>query len=341
MRFSEVCLESFGYHLPDDAISSDQIEKQLFPLYQKIGCEQGQLEKMTGISERKIWPTGTLPSSVATVAGKKALENSSLKPSEIDLIVFTGVCRDSLEPSTANVIHHNLELSPHCLTFDISNACIGFLNGVLVASNMIESGQINSAMIMTGENAGPLYEYTIPKLLEENNANAFRKSLASLTLGSGATAFLLSRKKQFNTKPLILGGTGMTDSSGHALCKGNGNVNQLQMETDTTGLMKQGLALTASSWEKFKKEMEWDNDTPSHILTHQISRSHHEKCFSLLNIDPKKGYSFLKNMGNTGSAGAPLSLALEAEKNTFKKDEYIALLGIGSGINTMMLGIVW
>ena len=52
------------------------------------------------------------------------------------------------------------------MAFDISNACLGFLNGILVASNMIELGQIKTALIVTGENSGPLYHKTIPSLLE-------------------------------------------------------------------------------------------------------------------------------------------------------------------------------
>ena len=176
MRYSEVYLESTGYTLPDQILTSEDIETKLAPLYEKIHCAKGRLEQLTGIKERRIWPLGTLPSTIASAAGKKALANANMDPSEIDLVIHTGVCRDALEPSTAHLVHHNLKLSPHCLAFDLSNACVGFLNAITVASNMIEIGQIKTALIVTGENAGPLYETTIPNLLKNDDPNIFKES---------------------------------------------------------------------------------------------------------------------------------------------------------------------
>ena len=115
----------------------------------------------------------------------------------------------------------------------------------------------------------------------------------------------------------------------------------LYMETNTEKLMLKGLALLQVSWEFFKKEMEWTNDTADHFLTHQISLSHHHKCFKLLGLEEKKAHPYIAQLGNTGSAAAPLALVLAAESGAFNKGDKLALLGIGSGVNTMMLGIQW
>lgn len=341
MHYSEVCLESFGYHLPEQAITSEEIECKLSRLYEHLRIPKGRLEALTGIKERKIWPSGTLPSDIASEAGKKALENCHLNAQDIDLVIFTGVCRNALEPSTANVVHHNLKLSPHCMSFDISNACIGFLNGMTVAANMIEMKQVRNALIVTGENAAPLYDNILPKLSELKDEEMFRNSLASLTLGSAAVAFVMTHKDISKNQHKLIGGVGQCDSSGHNLCIGNGDTRALSMQTDTVNLMKKGLILSQITWELFKRKIEWDNTTPDHILTHQISQSHHNKCFELLKLQQEKGYCFIENLGNTGSAAAPLSLALAHEQGHFKAKDKIALLGIGSGLNTLMLGIKW
>ena len=342
MRYSGVCLESCHYSLPEKIVTSEAIESELEEnLYTILGCPKGHLEALTGIQERRIWEPGTLPSTIATEAAKKTLAASGTRPEDIDVVIYTGVCRDQLEPSTANLVHFNLGLSSTCFAFDISNACVGFLNGMLIAANMIEIGQIKRALVVTGENAGPLYSSLLPKLAQAKDPLQFRKSLASLTLGSAGVAMILTKEDISNTGHKLLGAVALTDSAGHDLCKGYGDVNSLTMETDTVNLMKRGLYLSQKSWEIFKKHLEWDNDTPDHVITHQISRNHQKKCLELLGLSLEKGHSHINFLGNTGSAAAPLSLAQGMENSSFKKGEKIALLGIGSGINTMMMGLEW
>ena len=71
MQYKNVCLEAFGYVLPDEVISSSQIETWLAPLYQRLRLPEGRLELMTGIRERRFWPAGMLPS-------EKSVENSDI-----------------------------------------------------------------------------------------------------------------------------------------------------------------------------------------------------------------------------------------------------------------------
>jgi len=51
------------------------------------------------------------------------------------LLVTTSVCRDFIEPSTASVVHGGLELPKTCLSFDVGNACLAFLNGIDIAAS--------------------------------------------------------------------------------------------------------------------------------------------------------------------------------------------------------------
>ena len=45
--------------------------------------------------------------------------------------------------------------------------------------------------------------------------------------------------------------------------------------------------------------------------------------------------------GNTGSAAVPLTLLKLQELNKIKSGDHIALLGIGSGLSSIMMGIKW
>lgn len=341
MRYGKVCLETVGYHLPEEVLTSSDIESQLSPIYEALNIQPGRLELLTGVKERRIWPIGTRPSTVASEAAKMALSQSELEAKDIDLLMHTGVCRDALEPATACVVANNLKLDPHCMLLDISNACLGFLNGITLASNMIELGQIDNAMIVSGENAGPIYNDVIADLLKNPSFDNIRNNLASMTLGSGAVAFILRRKEHFPSGHSILGGIAQNDSSGHHYCEGQGDIYHQRMKTDTSKMMSKGLILSQITWELFKQELSWDNETPAHILNHQVSLAHQQKAFELLKLDPKKGYCDLRTLGNTGSVATPLSLAMRSQKGVFKKGEKLALLGIGSGLNCLMLGVEW
>lgn len=341
MRYQQVCIESTGYCLPEQVLTSQEIELQLAPLWEKLHYQHGYLESLTGIKERRIWPIGTPPSKVASKAAQAAMDQGRIVAGEVDLIIHTGVCRDASEPSTANIVHHLLGLSPHCIPFDVSNACLGFLNGLTIAANMIELGQIKTALVVSGENSAPIYQDTVEILLKNPSETALRKHLANLTLGSGAVAFVLQHKDVSQRQHSFLGGIAQTDNKSHHLCKGHGDLYHQSMETDTLQLMKKGLIISQVTWELFKNHLGWRDETPDHIFNHQVSRSHQAKVFSMLGLDAKEAYSDMENLGNTGTVATPLSLVLRQNEGKIKSGDKIAMLGIGSGLNCMMLGVQW
>ena len=159
MIFNSLRLHSYAYEEPENYYTSVEIEDQLSDLYTRAKLPQGRLELQTGIKRRGFWPKGTSPSSIATKAAEKILKN--FPRDKVDLLLHASVCRDFLEPATAAKVHFNLKLSPHCMISDLSNACLGVLSSILMAGQMIERGVIKTALIVSGENSGPLLEETI------------------------------------------------------------------------------------------------------------------------------------------------------------------------------------
>src|SRR4051794_34941609 len=100
MRYSRVFLESIGYELAPIVISTKELEARLEPLYKALRLPTGQLEALTGISERRWWPKDYSVAKGAAIAAKKALAASNIKSSEIDILIYAGVCREQLEPAT-------------------------------------------------------------------------------------------------------------------------------------------------------------------------------------------------------------------------------------------------
>lgn len=343
MKFNNVVIESFGYELSSESLSSDKIEERLAPLYQKLKLPEGRLQLMTGIIERRVWPLGTRPSDLSTLAAKNLFSKSQVKPEEVDLLIHASVCRDFLEPATASVVHANLNLSRHAMIFDLSNACLGVINAMVVAANMIENGQILTALIVSGENGGPLLENTINELLTNPNIDRknIKKYIANLTIGSAATAIMLTHKNLAPKAPRLLGGAVETDSSANHLCRGDGNTHSLVMETDSEELLKYGVALARTTWQSMLLELNWNHAGPDMVLTHQVGVAHEKITMESLELTDKKTFKTYPTLGNTGSSALPITLMKAAEAGLLVKGDKVAMLGIGSGLSSIMLGVQW
>lgn len=344
MIFQHTVFESYASYTADQSTTSEDIERRLAPLYQRLKLPEGRLELMTGIKERRHFKVGELPSTLSFEAGKRALDRRSIDPESIDLLIHASVCRNFLEPATASVVHHQLGLSPHCLFFDLSNACLGVLNALVVAATMIEKGQIKRALICSGENGAPLLEGTIKKLLNDESIDrkSVKKYFANLTIGSGAVAFILSHDSIAPEAPRLMGGSGMSKSDAVALCQGDGSPDSLMMETDSEALMHAGLELAKENWKKCQKALGLNalNKGDFHwVIGHQVGKAHEELLSKELQVDHLRTHRTYPHLGNTGSAALPLTLVELFDSGEINKGERLALLGIGSGLSSLMLGV--
>lgn len=344
MLYQRVCLSPPVRHAPPRVMRSEEIEQRLGPLYARLKLPEGRLELMSGIRERRFWPPGTMPSEAAAFAGEKALTAAGVTPERIGSLMFTSVSRDMMEPATASFVHRRLGLGPHCQVFDLSNACLGFLNGMVMTANMIELGQITHGLVVAGETAEDLVESTITHLLDDPTITrkSLKASFASLTIGSGAVAMVLSDRACLDTGHQLWGGAVRANSAHNDLCRGGRQGESgVLMATDSGELLKRGVETAALTWRDFCIQLAWDADSIDHFFCHQVGRAHADLLFSTLGLDPRKNFESLAGWGNVGSVSAPLTMALAVEQGVLRPGERAALLGIGSGINCLMLGIEW
>lgn len=347
MNFEKTALLALAHHVPDTAHTSDELEEKLSVVYDKLKLPKGRLELMTGIKERRLWPVGTRPSDLSTRAALNLKEENNQSFEDVDLLIHASVCRDFLEPSTASVVHANLSLNPGCMIFDLSNACLGVINGITMAAQMIERGQIRKALIVSGENGGPLVEDTISGLKEkvakgEINRKSIKKYIANLTIGSAATAILLGPNE--NNAPLLKHAVVRTDSSANILCQGDGNPHGLMMETDSEALMLKGVALAKETWAKFKEESGWREKDLNWVLTHQVGKAHEELTLKTLECQEVPTFRTYPYFGNTGSSALPLTLSMlnqSKDRPLNQTKGKVALMGIGSGLTSIILGLEW
>jgi 3-oxoacyl-[acyl-carrier-protein] synthase-3 len=348
MQYSKVCIESLGHVLPEDVVKSSELEEDLAGLYQTLRIPPGRIEAMTGIEERRFWDNPTPPSEVASEAGKIALKRAGIARGKIGALMHCSVCRDHLEPSTSIIVHDLLGLDPGCMTFDISNACLGFMSGMITVANMIELGQIEAGLVVAGENGRPVVDNTIKQLVADENPTRrkFKKAFASLTIGSGAVAAVLTHKDSSRSAHRLLGASCKAASQYNDLCRcspdmGFAEKAEPYMVTDSLHVMENGVQLAQDTWNQLKESLGWENDTPDRIFCHQIGLNHRNLLYKSLGLDVAKDFSTVQKLGNMGSVGLPLTLSMGLEAGVLEKGHKVAMMGIGSGLTSVMLGAEW
>jgi len=139
-----------GTYLPEQRVKSDHIMQEI-DTEKHYGMPYDWMSKQMGIIERRMVSDETLPSDLAIAAARKAFDSCpDFDPGLIDAIIFCGIERDRAEPATAHTIQNELKLNADYV-FDVSNACYGFVDGLQLASALVEAGSINYGLVLTGE----------------------------------------------------------------------------------------------------------------------------------------------------------------------------------------------
>lgn len=349
MQYKRVCIEAFGYHLPEKVVTSDSLEERLLPVYSKVNRSLGRLQLMTGIRERRVWDDNIPPSVPSTLAAEKAIAASAIDKRDIECLLHTSVSRDFLEPATATVVHDSLGLPPTATIFDISNACLGFVNGMITLANMIELGQIKAGIIVACESGKQLTEATIHHLLADENIDRGKLKLgfASLTMGCGAVSVVLTHSSISRTRHHIRGGIVRTASQHNGLCRVDADTcfydpeSFPAMHANFEGILRDGMPLVIDTWNAFQKELGWHEEDINRYFCHQVSAVHQDILFDTLKLDKSKGFSTVEFLGNVGSVSLPISMAIGIEQDRVRAGDKVVMMAAGSGLNSIMLGVEW
>jgi 3-oxoacyl-[acyl-carrier-protein] synthase-3 len=347
-RYENVCLEAIAYTLPEEVVTSAQIEARLGPLYQRLRLPEGRLELMSGIAQRRFWPPGTRPGEISAGTAEKALALAGLDRRQVGALVHGSVCRDFIEPATACAVHQRLGLSPQCIVYDVSNACLGLLNGMIQVADMIELGRISAGLVVGTESSRDLVEATIRHLNADASLSRedIKPAFASLTIGSGSAAVVLADRRQSRSGNRLLGGAVRAHSQQCHLCQGGSQQAadadaQSLMWTDSETLLHEGVAAAKETFAELLDCLGWRGEQVQKTFCHQVGRAHRKLLLDSLGLRPAADFTSFESLGNTGSVALPITAALGIERGHVRGGDRVALLGIGSGINVVMLGVDW
>ncbi len=399
MNYRHVYMESIGYELPAEVITSGDLEERLMPMYDALHIAPGQLEALTGIAERRWWDKGHALSDGAAAAARKALQASNVSAMDIGALIYSGVCRENYEPATACAVADKLGIRTDAYIYDISNACLGTLNGIIDIANRIELKQIRAGIVVSCESAREIVDTMIERMVQEKSMRLFSSSLATLTGGSGAAAVLLTDGSFANGGAhRLIGETTRAAPEHHRLCrwgitftpaelgrlmlspdKLRATIDEVMepevipaalreimtserippvlaslipsktlpramsefMSTDSVSVLKHGARLGVNTWASFLKAMGWARDHVDKVICHQVGEGHRETILKELGIAAEKDFSTYPYLGNMGTVSVPMTAAIADQRNFLKSGDRVGFLGIGSGLNCLMMGWEW
>tara|TARA_R110000868_G_C10343915_1_gene715554 strand:- start:76 stop:486 length:411 start_codon:yes stop_codon:yes gene_type:complete len=126
------------------------------------------------------------------------------------------------------------------------------------------------------------------------------------------------------------------------LCQGDTHgADALAMQTDSEALLVAGVQLAQETWEAFTTEVGWNKASFDRFICHQVGSTHRRKLYEALGLDLAKDFSTFETLGNTGSVALPATLAIAAQAGSIQRGDHVGLLGIGSGLNCLMLAMEW
>jgi 3-oxoacyl-[acyl-carrier-protein] synthase-3 len=241
-------------------------------------------------------------------------------------------------------------VSPEAAVYDVSNACLGVLSGITEIANRIELGQVRAGLVVACETAREINEVVIEQMRKSRSMDFFKRSLATLTGGSGAVAVLLTDGSFAASKRRkLLGWANRTAPRFHGLCRWGIEPAQPRdrhqyhqfTSTDSAAVLTHGVELGKETWQVFLQRLGWSPGEVDKVICHQVGSAHRETILNSLGISESRDFSTYPYLGNMGTVSLPLTAALAEDRGFLEPGDRVAFLGIGSGLNCLMLGLEW
>jgi 3-oxoacyl-[acyl-carrier-protein] synthase III len=294
-------IESLGVYLPPRIVSSHDVMQE---------CRQGgglQLERLTGIRNRRMAGDGIYSIDLALAAVAKCLENSRHPPIEIDLVICCNMSRFdgpdfqvTVEPGAATRLAGHFGFH-RALTFDVNNACAGMFTAIHLADAMFRAGQARVALIASGE-----YITHLTRTAQLEIEAMPDPRMACLTLGDCGAALILERTARdgagFHAIDLYTAGAYGDLSIAKPTDRSHGGA---VMFTDSRGLHEVAIPQSAVHVARTLRRIGWGKEDLRHVVIHQTSeRFFYEAAFQInerMEVECCDEHNMLNNLAERGN----------------------------------------
>jgi 3-oxoacyl-[acyl-carrier-protein] synthase-3 len=323
--------ESIGRKLPEHRVTSAEV------MASTRHHTHIDLERLTGIHERRVADAGENSLTLAVDAALDCLQHSTYSASDLDVVINCSITkyRDDMvsryEPTQSQSVAQAIG-APHALTFDLSNACAGMLTGVFVLNNWIRRGTIRRGMVVSGECISGLGRNAAAHV-----RNILSRELASLTLGDAGGAAIVDRAPDGVAG---IGTAGFTTLSEHSrLCLAHPARHEpgARMFTRAREIQRVAIASIPPLLREALDAANLDMNDIDWVIPHQTSARAIRKGMAdvseALGEAPRQpAVVTVDQFGNTASTTHFVALALYLQDGSLQKGERVALLALASGL---------
>ena len=329
-------LAAVGRHLPDTRLTTDDL------MSTTRHNTHIDLERLTGIHERRVSVGDEDSYSLAVKAAGNCLDKAQRDGSSLDVVINCSITKlrrgltQWLEPTTSGAIARTIG-APNAVIFDVSNACAGMLTGVTILNNWIRQGIVENGLVVSGEYISPL---------GDNAARHIRtimsKELACLTLGDAGAAMLLERAGAGSGEIRLAGFTTIADHSRLCLAYPKGRDPGARMFTDSRAIQRAAISDTPLLLHEVLDAAGIAIHDIDHVITHQTSaraiRKGMAEMSAVFGDSPQHDAVItVDRYGNTASTTHTVALVEELEAGRIRPGETIALIALASGLE---IGVV-
>ncbi|MGA2583654.1 MAG: beta-ketoacyl-ACP synthase III [Tepidisphaeraceae bacterium] len=309
----------FGSHVPERRLTNDDLSKM-------VDTNDQWIVQRTGIRERRIASESDTTASLATVAGRKAIESAGLEPSDIELIIVATMTPEMVFPATACFVGAALGMKGPG-AFDVVAACSGFIYGANVGVNFVKTGQCRHVLVIGSETLSRITDY--------------KDRSSCILFGDGAGAVVISRST--DPKRGWLYGSLHADGSGADAIKcipGSRHPLTIEMLTERQQFMQiKGREVYKFAVTKFEeliqeamRACELTNDQVKLIVPHQVNQRIIDSAMEKLGLPPEKAFVNIDRYGNTSAASIPIALDEAVRAGKLQQGDAVIFVAFGGGL---------
>jgi 3-oxoacyl-[acyl-carrier-protein] synthase-3 len=307
-------ISSVGISVPEKVVPNAQIAP-------RIGVTDEWIVRRTGIRTRRVAAPDERLATHATNAAVAALKRAGVTPAEIDLVLVATTTPDEVMPNAAPQVAHELGAT-RAGAFDIGAACTGFLSALAVGAAQIESGRVQSAVVIGAD------------LMSRITDPADRSTAAVFADGAGAVV-LQATARESRIGPIVLGSDGA--GADHIMVpRENGVIQMRGHETFREAVARLSLA-TVQAVRAAGARLE-DIDL---FVYHQANGRILTAVGERLSLPVDRVVDCISEYGNTSAATLPLALE-HAERDGRLRTGHRVLLGaFGAGFTWGATVVNW
>lgn len=305
----KVYINSIGAYVPEGRVDNEYFKDV-------NGLTDDWIVQRTGIKTRSKAGPDENVDSMGIAAIEAALPGLPYDIKEVDLIIAASYSVYDTVATVAHVAQQRYQIAG-AKSFYLSAACSSFINGMEVAEAFFAAGKASKALIICSEHNTYYSNETDPK--------------SGHLWGDGAVAYFVSKEKMSDTDITIhdiftqgLGNVG----------KGPGGVKLRPKEDGITMPDGRDVFIHACRYMIYalKKSLEntgTDISEIKYLICHQANKRIVVQVAHQLDLDFDRFLNNIEELGNTGSASAPLVLAQNLDK--LQKGDKTALMVFGGG----------